>query len=183
MNHKMIAAPGYLTSPVHVHVLFWSEPRSLKSQCQFQSVDALPLKLPWDNGLWFPWLWSEQRRGRRLRVSRRWGVLSNTRKNYPHFTDTTVVMAIVSACFFVVFFFFFTRGANCSITHIREEERRLCAQAGDMWGRGFQYTVYSECIVTCICCQVLLNYIFVCNVETDVSFLYGGTTGSEQSNL
>lgn len=49
-----------------------------------------------------------------------------------------------------------------------------------------QYTVYSECIVTCVCCQVLLNYIFVCNVETDVSFLYwggGGTTGSEQSDL
>lgn len=51
--------------------------------------------------------------------------------------------------------------------------------------KGFQYTstVYSECIVTSVCCQVLLNYIFVCNVETIVSFLYGGTTGSEQSNL
>lgn len=38
---------------------------------------------------------------------------------------------------------------------------------------GFQYTMYSECIVTCVCCQVLLNYIFICNVETNVSFLYG----------
>lgn len=47
----------------------------------------------------------------------------------------------------------------------------------------FQYTVYSECIVTCVCRQVLLNYIFVCNVETTVSFFYGGTTGCEQSDL
>lgn len=58
------------------------------------------------------------------------------------------------------------------------EERRLCAEGG--MREGFQYTVYSECIVTCVCCQVLLNYIFVCNVETNVSFLYGGKTGSEQ---
>ena len=48
---------------------------------------------------------------------------------------------------------------------------------------GFQYTVLSECIVMCVCCQVLLNYIFVCNVETDVSFLYGGTTGRDTSDL
>lgn len=49
----------------------------------------------------------------------------------------------------------------------------------------FQYTMYSECIVTCVCCQVLLNYIFICNVETNVSFLYGGrgATGSEKSDL
>lgn len=61
------------------------------------------------------------------------------------------------------------RGGGC----VREEETR----------DGFQYTVYSECIVKCVCCQVLLNYIFVCNVETNVSFFYEGTTGSEQSNL
>lgn len=76
----------------------------------------------------------------------------------------------------------FTRGANCSITHTGKEERRLCAGRG-LAREGFQYTVYSECIVTCVCCQVLLNYIFVCNVETTVSFLYGGTTGCEQSDL
>lgn len=53
-----------------------------------------------------------------------------------------------------------------------EEERRVCA-GGEM-REELQYTVYSECIVTCICCQVLLNYIFVCNVETDVSFFCTG---------
>lgn len=138
MNHKMIAAPGYLTSPVHVHVLFWSEPRSLKSQCQFQSVDALPLKLPWDNGLWFPWLWSEQRRGRRLRVSRRWGVLSNTRKNYPHFTDTAVVMAIVSAGFFCSFFIFFLHGGPIAVLHILERRSGGCVHKQEICeGGGF----------------------------------------------
>ena len=48
---------------------------------------------------------------------------------------------------------------------------------------GLQYTMYSECIVMCVCCQVLLNYIFVCTVETSVSLLYGGSTGSEKSDL
>lgn len=62
------------------------------------------------------------------------------------------------------------------------EEWGLCAEGGDE-GRISLYTVYSECIVTCVCCQVLLNYIFVCNVETNVSFLYGGITGFEQSDL
>lgn len=33
--------------------------------------------------------------------------------------------------------------------------------------------MYSECNVTRVCRQVLLNYIFVCNVETNVSLLYG----------
>lgn len=53
---------------------------------------------------------------------------------------------------------------------------------GESWASTYS-TVYSECIVKCVCRQVLLNYIFVCKMETDVSFFYGGTTGSEQRNL
>lgn len=48
-----------------------------------------------------------------------------------------------------------------------------CVQEEGMRG-GFRYTMYSECIVKCVFCQVLLNYIFVCNVE-NVSFFYGVT--------
>lgn len=99
------------------------------------------------------------------------GALSNTRKTIPASRTPPSPWQ----------YFELYTGAICSITHMEEEEWRLCAERGDEGG--FQYTVYSECIVTCVCCQVLLNYIFVCNVETDVSFLYGGTTGSEQSNL
>lgn len=69
-----------------------------------------------------------------------------------------------------------------AVLHIWERRHGGCVQEEEMRD-GFQYTVYSECIVKCVCCQVLLNYIFVCNVETNVSFFYGRTTGSEQSNL
>lgn len=106
------------------------------------------------------------------------GALSNTRKKkkkknpIPCFTDPAVTMAIVSALH---------GGQLQYYTYRRGGVEAVCRRRRR--GRGFQYTVYSECIVTCVCCQVLLNYIFVCNVETDVSFLYGGTTGSEQSNL
>lgn len=53
---------------------------------------------------------------------------------------------------------------------------------GEGWVSAYS-TVYSECIVKCVCRQVLLNYIFVCKTETDVSFFYGGTTGSKQRIL
>lgn len=69
-----------------------------------------------------------------------------------------------------------------AVLHIWERRHGGCVQEEETRD-GFQYTVYSECIVKCVCCQVLLNYIFVCNVETNVSFFYGRTTGSEQSNL
>lgn len=55
-------------------------------------------------------------------------------------------------------------------------------RGGEGWISTYS-TVYSECIVKCVCRQVLLNYIFVCKTETDVSFFYGGTTGSEQRHL
>lgn len=78
--------------------------------------------------------------------------------------------------------FSFTQGGQLQYyTYGRGGAEAVCRRRRQ--GRGFLYTVYSECIVTCVCCQVLLNYIFVCNVETNVSFLYGGTTGSEQSDL
>lgn len=100
------------------------------------------------------------------------GALSNTRKTIPASRTPPVAMAIV---------FSFTQGP-IAVLHMWERRSGGCVQEEEA-REGFQYTVYSECIVTCVCCQVLLNYIFVCNVETNVSFLYGGTTGSEQSNL
>lgn len=67
---------------------------------------------------------------------------------------------------------------SSAVLHIWERS----AGGGGGWVSTYS-TVYSECIVKCVCRQVLLNYIFVCKMETDVSFFYGGTTGSEQRNL
>lgn len=73
-----------------------------------------------------------------------------------------------------------------SVTHMGEGGRwgggRVQEEGGEGWVSTYS-TVYSECIVKCVCRQVLLNYIFVCKTETDVSFFYGGTTGSEQRHL
>lgn len=56
---------------------------------------------------------------------------------------------------------------------LEEVERRAHAEEDEGDSEGVQYAVYSECNVTCVCRQVLLNYIFVCNKETNVSLLYG----------